>query len=147
MKQLYEELKKEIKHLREDVKNLDEKIAVKTFVDNVKPPEPMPVVCGCPVGSIGKNGLTKEEIIGNKGLEKSIASILNGEEHNCDKNCFAEHVLPAIQSDYNYKVLEFMLDSDKRHYFIEYWNQQLKKEYNFIENLYMIADTIMVRFK
>lgn len=87
----------------------------------------------------------KEE---NKKLKAEIERLekLLDSEHHCNKNCFAEHVLPAIQSDYNYKTLEFMLDRDKRHYFLKYWNKKLKNEYDFIENLYMIADTIMVRF-
>lgn len=75
-------------------------------------------------------------------LEKAINN-----EHHCNRHCFSKHVLPAIQNDYNYKVLEFMTDRYKRGSFLKYWNQKLKSEYNFIENIYMIADTIMVRFK
>ena len=77
---------------------------------------------------------------------QKLAEKINN-EHQCDKNCFAEHVLPAIQSDYNYKLLDFMLDQSERLHFLKHWDKKLKNEYNFIEDLYTITDTIMVRFK
>lgn len=79
-----------------------------------------------------------------KKYQKLVEKINN--EHKCTRSCFAEHVLPAIQNDYNNKVLEFLLDRNERHYFLKYWDKKLKNEYDFVENLYMIADTIMVRF-
>lgn len=73
--------------------------------------------------------------------------ILVNNEHHCDKSCFEEHVLPAIQRDYDYKALDFMLDRDERECFLKYWNKKLKSEYDFIDYLYMIADTIRVEYK
>lgn len=68
-------------------------------------------------------------------------------EHHCDKDCFAEHVLPAIQSDYDSRSINFKNNWYERHNFLQYWKRKLKNEYNFIECLYMIAGTIMVTFK
>lgn len=87
-----------------------------------------------------------EDLNRAKKLADEVIRIVN-KEHHCNRNCFAEHVLLAIQKDYDNKMLEFMLDHDKKYYFLKYWNKKLKNEYDFIENLYMIDDTIMVRFK
>ena len=75
-------------------------------------------------------------------LDKEIYS-----EHNCNLNCFKEHVLPAIQRDYDSKSIQFKNDWHERHCFIQHWKQKLKNDYDFLESLYMIADTIMVAFK
>ena len=75
-------------------------------------------------------------------LDKEIYS-----EHNCNLNCFKEHVLPAIQRDYDSKSIQFKNDWHERHCFIQHWKQKLKNEYDFLESLYMISDTIMVAFK
>ena len=75
-------------------------------------------------------------------LDKEIYS-----EHNCNLNCFKEHVLPAIQRDYDSKGIQFKNDWRERHCFIQHWKQKLKNEYDFLESLYMISDTIMVAFK
>ncbi len=77
-----------------------------------------------------------------KKIDKEIYS-----EHNCNLHCFKEHVLPAIQRDYDSKSIQFKNDWHERHCFIQHWKQKLKNEYDFIESLYMIADTIMVSFK
>ena len=75
-------------------------------------------------------------------LDKEIYS-----EHNCNLNCFKEHVLPAIQRDYDSKSIQFKNDWHERHCFIQHWKQKLKNDYDFLESLYMISDTIMVAFK
>jgi hypothetical protein len=77
-----------------------------------------------------------------KKIDKEIYS-----EHNCNLNCFKEHVLPAIQRDYDSKSIQFKNDWHERHCFIQQWKQKLKNDYDFLESLYMIADTIMVAFK
>lgn len=68
-------------------------------------------------------------------------------EHYCNRYCFTEHILPAIQKDYDSRSIQFKNDWQKRHCFIQHWKQKLKNEYDFLESLYMIADTIMVSFK
>ena len=77
-----------------------------------------------------------------KKIDKEIYS-----EHNCNLNSFKEHVLPAIQRDYDSKSIQFKNDWHERHCFIQHWKQKLKNDYDFLESLYMIADTIMVAFK
>lgn len=77
--------------------------------------------------------------------EEVIKELSN--EHQCNKNCFAEHVLPAIQRDYDSRSINFKNDWYKRRNFLQYWKKKLKNEYNFIEGFYMIADTLRVTFK
>ena len=79
-------------------------------------------------------------------LKEDIEKGINN-EHQCNQYCFKEHVLPAIQRDYDYRSIKFKNDWQKRHCFIQHWKQKLKNEYDFLESLYMIVDTIMVSFK
>lgn len=69
------------------------------------------------------------------------------DEHYCNRHCFTEHILPAIQRDYDSRSIQFKNDWQKRRCFIQHWKQKLKNEYDFLESLYMIADTIMISFK
>ena len=71
-------------------------------------------------------------------------AIVTADEIECK---LKEHVLPAIQRDYDYRSIQFKNDWRKRNCFIQHWKQKLKNEYDFLESLYMIADTIMVSFK
>ena len=87
----------------------------------------------------------KLEELENKNKLSSIKEFYS--EHNCNLNCFKEHVLPAIQRDYDSKSIQFKNDLHERHCFIQHWKQKLKNDYDFLESLYMIADTIMVAFK
>lgn len=64
--------------------------------------------------------------------EKVIKAINN--EHHCDNSCFAEHVLSAIQRDYNY--------TSKKFDFIGYWYEKLSKEYPWLKCLYVIGGKI-----
>ena len=85
----------------------------------------------------------------NRSLDRKLEDIEKGinNEHQCNQYCFKEHVLSAIQRDYDYRSIQFKNDWQKRHYFIQLWEQKLKNEYDFLESLYMISDTIMVAFK
>lgn len=51
-------------------------------------------------------------------------------EHNCNRNCFKEHILPAIQRDYDSTFEKFN--------FLNYWYEKLSKEYHWLESLYII---------
>ena len=84
-----------------------------------------------------------------RSLDRKLEDIEKGinNEHQCNQYCFKEHVLPAIQRDYDYRSIQFKNDWQKRHYFIQLWEQKLKNEYDFLESLYMIADIIMISFK
>ncbi len=92
-----------------------------------------------------KLSLIYDRLIFQSKLKKADKEIYS--EHHCNLNCFKEHVLPAIQRDYDSKSIQFKNDWHKRHCFIQHWKQKLKNEYDFLESLYMIADTIMVAFK
>lgn len=60
-------------------------------------------------------------------------------EHQCNRNCFTEHVLPAIQRDCD-------LTSEKFN-FLNYWYEKLSKEYPWLESLYIIDGKIYFNFK
>lgn len=59
---------------------------------------------------------------------QKLAEKINN-EHYCDKNCFAEHVLPSIQRDYD--------STSKKFDFISYWYEKLSKEYHWLNCLYV----------
>ena len=85
----------------------------------------------------------KEE---NKKLKAEIERLerLLDNEHNCDKNCFAEHVLPAIQSDYEkYNNSSHLI----QHKFIEHWSDKLYDEYDFVSCICLVNDKITVKYK
>ena len=74
-------------------------------------------------------------------IAEEVKKAINS-EHHCDKNCFAEHVLPAIQSDYD------SIDSKNRvakYLFINYWYDNLVAFYPWLKRLYSINGKI--RFK
>lgn len=74
---------------------------------------------------------------------QKLAKKINN-EHHCDKKCFTEHVLPAIQSDYD------KLNNSSnliRHKFIEYWSERLCDEYNFVNCICLVNDKLAVLYK
>ena len=74
---------------------------------------------------------------------QKLAKKINN-EHQCDKNCFAEHVLPAIQSDYDKCNNSSNLIRNK---FIEYWSNKLYDEYDFVQYITLINDKLAVKYK
>ena len=63
-------------------------------------------------------------------------------EHCCNRHCFTEHVLPAIQSDYdecNY--------NSHRYEFIEHWSEKLSSEYDFVNCICLMNGEIAVKYK
>ena len=74
---------------------------------------------------------------------KRLEELLDN-EHKCDKNCFAEHVLPAIQSDYDKCNNSSHLI---RHKFIEHWSNKLYDEYDFVHYICLINDKLAVKYK
>ena len=65
-------------------------------------------------------------------------------EHKCDRNCFAEHILPAIQSDYEkYNNSSHLI----QHKFIEYWSDKLYDEYDFVHCICLVNDKLAVLYK
>ena len=89
----------------------------------------------------GIKALNEAEILAEK-----VRKALNN-EHHCDKNCFAEHILPAIQSDYdklsNFQKRDLMYDVK----FFSHWENKLRKEYDFLFSIYKVKDTIFCQFK
>ena len=69
------------------------------------------------------------------------------ETHKCTKECFREHVLPAIQSDYNsidpkYKKNENVIDD-----FLDHWERRLSETYYFVDALFLFQGHVIVNFK
>ena len=77
----------------------------------------------------------KEE---NKKLKAEIERLekLLDSEHHCNQNCFAEHVLQAIQSDYDSHNGKY------RESFIRRWYWNLSNEYPWLKSLYIIDGKI-----
>lgn len=68
-------------------------------------------------------------------------------EHHCNRNCFKEHILPAIQNDYN-KLSNFQKrDLIYGVKFFSHWENKLKEEYDFLSSVYKVKDTIFCQFK
>ena len=77
----------------------------------------------------------------DKKLEEFEKEIYN--EHQCNRHCFTEHVLPAIQRDYN----ECNYNSHLiRHKFIEYWSEKLSSEYDFVSCICLMNGKIAVKY-
>ena len=74
---------------------------------------------------------------------QKLAEKINN-EHQCDKNCFAEHVLPAIQRDYDKCNNSSNLI---RHKFIEHWSDKLYDEYDFVSCICLINDKLAVKYR
>lgn len=55
-------------------------------------------------------------------------------EHYCNRNCFKEHILPALQRDYDFTLEKIG--------FLNYWYEELSKEYTWLESLYIIDGKI-----
>lgn len=55
-------------------------------------------------------------------------------EHHCNQHCFKEHILPAIQRDYESTYEKFN--------FLNYWYEKLSKEYPWLKSLYIIDGKI-----
>ena len=70
-----------------------------------------------------------------KKLAKEVKKAINN-EHYCDRNCFAEHVLQAIQSDYDSHNGKY------RESFIRHWYWNLSNEYPWLKSLYIIDGKI-----
>lgn len=86
----------------------------------------------------GIKALREAEILAEK-----VRKVIN-KEHHCDKNCFAEHVLPAIQRDYDKCNNSSHLI---RHKFIEYWSNKLHNEYDFISCICLVNDKLAVKYR
>lgn len=76
-----------------------------------------------------------------KMAEEIIKEINN--EHQCNRHCFTEHILPAIQSDYD----ECNYNSHLiQHKFIEYWSEKLSNEYDFVNCICLMNGKIAVKY-
>lgn len=74
---------------------------------------------------------------------QKLAEKINN-EHQCNRNCFAEHVLPAIQRDYDKCNNSSHLI---RHKFIEHWTDKLYDEYDFVHCICLINDKLAVKYR
>ncbi|NBK98908.1 MAG: hypothetical protein EOM50_12975 [Erysipelotrichia bacterium] len=73
-----------------------------------------------------------------RGIAEEFRKTLNN-EHNCNRNCFKEHILPAIQRDYD------SIDSRNRvakYNFVNYWYDNLLAFYPWLKRLYSINGII-----
>lgn len=81
----------------------------------------------------------------NSSLDRKLEELEKGinNEHNCNRNCFKEHVLPAIQCDLN----NFRYEKDSEEFdFLCYWDKKIKKEYDFVKYLHIYKGLIGVTF-
>lgn len=104
-----------------------------------------------------KNGIEAETIQLNISYEDHVLKHLkhltrvNGwkpyKEHFCTPECFKEHVLPAIQKDYESIDPKQKQSWFVRNEFLEYWEAKIVEEYRFVDSLYMIGGKFKVAFK
>lgn len=69
------------------------------------------------------------------------------ETHKCTKECFEEHIIPAIQHDCNSMNLECKPYNETVNKFLDHWEERLNENYNFIQCLYIKNGKIKVYFK
>lgn len=77
-------------------------------------------------------------------LAKEVARALNKtekQEHKCTSECFGEHVIKAIQKDYESCPVVFKAT------FIKYWYDNLSAFYPWLESLYIIDEKIYFKSK
>lgn len=122
IKQIYKirHINKVSNNKRYDVKLIELKIENQELKRKIKELEKEKVTF---ISFKGIKALNEAEILAEK-----VRKALNN-EHHCDKNCFAEHVLSAIQSDYE--------STSKKLDFISYWYEKLSKEYHWLKCLYV----------
>lgn len=68
------------------------------------------------------------------------------ETHKCTKECLNEHVLPAIQRDYDSISLEYKSYNETVNKFLDHWEERLNENYDFIECLSIGNGKIEVYF-
>lgn len=69
------------------------------------------------------------------------------ETHKCTKECFRQHVLPAVQRDYDNMNPKYKENNDYVSRFLAHWNDRLNDTYNFVDNLFLFQGHIIVDFK
>lgn len=68
--------------------------------------------------------------------------------HTCTEECFEEHVIPAIQRDYDSIDPKYKESNEAINYFLDHWEERLRKNYNFIYCLYIgKKGNVLVSFK
>lgn len=85
-------------------------------------------------------------------VKKVTENILGKKEHKCDKACFMFHVIKPIQNDI---IKKFGKDIEERSkhldeiiIFVGEWEEKLKQEYDFVEELFTVNfGTLRVKFK
>lgn len=127
-----ERLKEQIKRLGKLNKDLVKEKAILSFELDKKQKEPIKF-------NISMDKKDVDDIV-----KKVTENVLGKQEHKCTKECFEEHILSVIQSDYN--KLNFENGKAKQH-FLDYWSTDLKREYDFIAYFYIVCDKIRVTYK
>lgn len=108
-----EELKKEIKRSKEEIKALENK-QKKSNVINIS--------------------MNKEDV--DEIVKKVTENILGKQEHKCTPECFGKHVIKAIQKDYD------SCSKEAKPYFLKYWYDNLLGYYPWLKSLCIINGEI-----
>lgn len=72
-------------------------------------------------------------------VKKVTENILGKQEHKCTPECFEKHVIKAIQNDYDSIDLK---NKTAKHYFLQYWFENLTREYAWLKCLQIINGKI-----
>lgn len=76
----------------------------------------------------------------NADVWKLIRSEALQKTHKCTKRCFVEHVMPAIQRDYDSINPKYKEDNKTINAFLIHWEKRLSENYDFIHYLYVNFD-------
>lgn len=108
--------KEEIKHLKKEIKVLENKQKESNVI------------------SIS---MKKEDV--DSIVKKVTENILGKQEHKCTPECFEKHVIKSIQNDYDSIDLK---NKTAKHYFLQYWFENLTREYAWLKCLQIINGKI-----
>ena len=77
----------------------------------------------------------------NAGVWKAIkAKTFPEETHKCTKECFVDHVMPAVQRDYDSINPKYKEDIETINAFLKHWGLRLKETYSFVNYLFVNFD-------
>lgn len=83
----------------------------------------------------------KASVSGEELANEIVKKLKEEKEHKCTPECFEEHVIKVIQTDYAYRP---KVSKDK---YIKYWYEKLSKNYPWLESLFIINGKISFSVK
>jgi chromosome segregation ATPase len=83
----------------------------------------------------------------NTDVWKVIRDEVLQKTHKCTKECFKEHVLPAIQRDYDSINPKYKDNPKTINNLLVHWEQRLSETYDFIDALFLVYGKVIVNFK